>query len=391
MADLPELVLGNELDVEVAKIIVEDSGQPHVVPEPQGNNALAMSSLAPEEQALVRDFAAKINVTDQAMVMQYGAAAQNKVAKFSDHVLQNVRSKDLGPAGKILSDLVVEIKSVDSSGEGRGKRGGLAGLFQGGGNVKKSLARMKAGYDRAQVNIDNIVSALEGHKRTLLKDIAVMNDMYENNYTYYKEITMYILAGEEKLKEFRENDIPQQRNIAARDMSDMATQKLNDMVAAADRFEKKLHDLKLTRMISIQMAPQIRMIQNNDALLTEKIQSSINNSIPLWKNQMVIAMGLANSASALAAQKKVSDMTNELLLKNSEMLKTSTLEVAKASEESIVSIDTVRKTNENLISTINEVLDIQKKGQENRAAAETELAKLEQGLKTALFEASTRN
>jgi uncharacterized protein YaaN involved in tellurite resistance len=225
----------------------------------------------------------------------------------------------------------------------------------------------------------------------MLKDIELMNVMYEDNYTYFTEITMYILAGEERLKEFRAKDIEEQRNLAAQDKGEMAVQKLNDMVAAADRFEKKLHDLKLTRMISIQMAPQIRMIQNNDALLAEKIQSSINNAIPLWKNQMVIALGLANAQSALDAQKKVSDMTNDLLLKNSEMLKQSTIDIAKASEESIISIDTVRKTNENLITTINEVLDIQKKGQENRHAAETELVKLEHGLKTALLEASTRS
>ncbi|MCL2406386.1 MAG: toxic anion resistance protein [Defluviitaleaceae bacterium] len=385
MNNLPELVLGNEVEAEVAKIIVEDNGEPHVVPEDKDAGALAIAKLSPEEQRHVHDFAKKINISDQSMVMQFGAGAQSKVAKFSDTVLANVRTKDLGPAGKSLQDLVVQIKSVDADDGGGG--GLISRLFKKGG-IKNSLTRLKAGYDKAQVNIDSIVSSLETHKRTMLKDIAMMNDMYENNYVYFKEITMYILAGDERLKEYREVDIQKQREIAASTNNEMETQKLNDMVSSADRFEKKLHDLKLTRIISIQMAPQIRMLQNNDALLADKIQSSINNAIPLWKNQMVIALGLANAQSALDAQKKVSDMTNELLLKNSEMLKTSTIEVAKASEESIVSIDTVRKTNENLITTINEVLEIQRKGQENRIEAEKELAKCENELKTALLEAS---
>lgn len=387
MNDLPELVFGNETEKEVEKFAVMTT-EAEAAPAVREETGLSLNNLNADEQALVRDFAAKIDIADRSLAMQYGAAAQGKVAKFSDNVLQNVRTKDLGPAGKSLSDLVVEIRNVDTSGEE--KRGGLSGLFRRGGAIKNQLAKLKSGYDRAQLNIDNIVSTLEGHRRTLMKDIAMMDEMYKNNHAYYKEITMYIIAGEERLKEFRGKDIPAQQALAANGTSEMETQKLSDMVAAADRFEKKLHDLKMTRMISIQMAPKIRMIQNNDALLTEKIQSSINNAIPLWKNQMVIALGLANSQSALAAQKKVSDMTNELLLKNSQMLKQSTIDVAKASEESIVSIDTVRKTNENLISTINEVLDIQKKGQENRALAETELTKLEGDLKTALFEASNR-
>jgi len=385
MNNLPELVLGNELQQQVTKIVVEDTA-PHDVPDAgDGNNSLSIDKLSAEERVHVLNFAAKININDKSMVMGYGAEAQTKVAKSSDNVLQTVRTKDLGPAGKSLTDLVVAIQGVDTDGDGGKSR--IGGLFRRG---KNSLAKMKAGFDRAEVNIDKIVQSLEAHKRTMMKDIALMNEMYENNYTYFKEITMYIIAGEERLKEYRAKDIAEQRRIAMEDNAEMATQKLNDMVAAADRFEKKLHDLKLTRMISIQMAPQIRMIQNNDALLAEKIQSSINNAIPLWKNQMVIALGLVNAQNALAAQKKVSDMTNDLLLKNSEMLKQSTIDVAKASEESIISIDTVRKTNENLISTINEVLDIQKQGQQNRIAAESEMLKLEQDLKTTLFQASTR-
>ena len=384
MNNLPELVLGNELEKDVEKFEVICENQQNRKEEA---TALA-EGLSPEEQQMAREFAAKINITDQSLVMQYGTAAQSKVAKFSDSILQSVRTKDLGPAGQSLSSLMVEIKNVDTTGEE--KKGVLAGLLRRGGGIKRSLERMKAGYDRAEVNIDKIVQNLENHKRTLMKDIALMDEMYKSNYAYFKEITMYILAGEQRLMEFRENDIPAQRELAAQSGNEMETQKLNDMASAADRFEKKIHDLKLTRMISIQMAPKIRMLQNNDALLAEKIQSSISNAIPLWKNQMVIALGLVNSQKAMAAQKKVSDMTNELLLKNSEMLKQTTVEVAKASEESIISIDTVRKTNENLISTINEVLDIQKKGQENRMAAEAELTKLEGDLKTALFEASNR-
>lgn len=388
MNDLPELVLGNELAREVENIADTAAVTSHVIPniaEASAASALSFDSLTVSEQQLVSDFKGKIDINDQNVVMQYGAQAQNKIAKFSDNILANVKTKDLGPAGKSLSDLVVEIKRYDAAGVEK-----KSGLLKWGQSTKRSFDKMMAGYDKAADNIDNITANLENHKRGLMKDIAMLDAMYENNFQYFKEITLYIIAGQERLAEFRDKDIPKQREIAAQSGGEMETQKLNDMVSMADRFEKKLHDLKLTRMISIQMAPQIRLLQNNDAILAEKIQSSITNAIPLWKNQMVIALGLANSQSALEAQKKVSDMTNELLVKNSEMLKQTTVNVAKASEESVVSIDAVRKTNENLISTINEVLDIQKKGAENRAAAESELTRLEGGLKTALFEASNR-
>ncbi|MDR1705722.1 MAG: toxic anion resistance protein [Clostridiales bacterium] len=387
MGDLPELVLGNELEAEVQRL-TNDPAVAQMSPALPQDNTLSITNLTQEEQKAVRDFAERINISDQTVVMAYGSAAQTKIAKFSDDVLQSVKAKDLGPAGKSLAELVVEIKSFDATGEE--KKTGLAALFGKGNAIKKNIDKMMAGYDNASASIDSIVSTLEGHKRSLMKDIAMMDEMYKNNHEYFREVTMYIIAGDEKLKEYRAVDIPRQRELAEKEHSEMATQQLNDMVNLAERFEKKLHDLKLTRMISIQMAPQIRMLQNNDMLLTEKIQSSINNAIPLWKNQMVISLGLANGQAALEAQKKVTDMTNELLVKNSELLKQSTLEVARASEESIVSLDAVRKTNENLITTINEVLDIQKKGSENRAIAENELQKLEVDLKNTLFQASNR-
>lgn len=385
MNEMPELVLGNELETGTRKIA-------DTVPESStAESTLTLDSLSPEEQTAVTNFAGKIDISDRNVVMQYGAAAQNKIARFSDGILQNVQTKDLGEAGKSLSSLVVEIKNFDASSTGDEKKAGLAGLFKKSGGITKQISKLVAGYSKAEVNIEKITSALESHKRTLLKDISMLDALYENNYSYFKEITMYIIAGEKRLKEFREKDIPAQRELAAASGDEMQAQKLNDMTNLAERFEKKLHDLKLTRMISIQMAPQIRLMQNNDALLAEKIQSSITNAIPLWKNQMVIALGLANSQAALATQKKVTDMTNELLVKNSEMLKQGTLEVAKASEESIVSIETVRKSNENLISTINEVLEIQKRGSESRNTAEQELIKLEGDLKSALYDASVRN
>jgi len=359
----------------------------NLVPAPsQAESSLKLEKLSPEEQAVVRDFIEKIDISDSNVVMQFGAPAQNKIAQFSDNVLQSVKTKDMGEVGKDLAGLVVEIKSFDSTTEE--KRGFFARL--GGGKISQSINKMTANYSRVETNIDKIVVALEGHQRGLMKDISMLDAMYQSNHSYFKELSMYIIAGTERLAQYRVHEIPAQKAIAERAQDEMETQKLNDMVSLADRFEKKLFDLKLSRTISIQMAPQIRMIQNNDAQLVEKIQSSIVNAIPLWKNQMVISLGLANSRAALEAQRKVTDMTNELLLKNSEMLKQGSIEVAKESERAIVSIDTVRKTNENLITTINEVLEIQKKGSEERAMAELELNKMEGDLKLALMEASNK-
>ena len=280
--------------------------------------------------------------------------------------------------------MVVEIKNFDISAE---EKGGLFGFF---GGVKKQMDKMRTQYDKVEGNINAVVDSLEVHKRILLKDIAMLEEMYDNNYTYYKELTLYIIAGREKLEEINTVTIPSLRAKAEETKDEIDVQRFNDMVNYANRFEKKLHDLTLSRMISIQMAPQIRLLQNNNTQLVDKIQSSIVNSIPLWKNQIVIALGLSNAKSALVSQKKVTDMTNELLRKNSEMLKQGSLEIAQESERSIVSIETIKKTNEDLIATINGVIEIQQKGREERQLAETELMKMESDFKLALLESKTK-
>jgi len=383
--EIPTLELGGAPTPAVETPVVQTPVTADVVPAPaQAESTLTIESLSPEERKVVQEFVEKIDISDSNIVMQYGAPAQNKIAQFSDSVLQNTKTKDMGAIGKDLTNLVVEIK-----GFGDEDKGGFLGLF-GGNKIKKSIDKMMANYSRVETNIDGIVTTLENHQRTLMKDIAMLDAMYQNNHSYFKELSMYIIAGMERLNQYKTNDIPAQKAIAESSADEMEAQKLNDMINLASRFDKKLHDLKLSRTISIQMAPQIRMMQNNDAQLVEKIQSSIVNAIPLWKNQMVLSLGLSNSRAALEAQRKVTDMTNELLVKNSEMLRMGSVEVAKESERSIVSIETVRKTNENLIATITEVLDVQRKGTEERAAAEQELNKIEGDLKTALMEAGAR-
>lgn len=367
---IPELTLGTE---PAQEIIAE--------PQPLSTE---LQNLGPEEQQAVRDFAQKIDLHDPAVVLQYGAAAQNKIAQFSDSVLSNVRTNQMGEVGKSLSSLVVEIKSFDAS--ATEERTGLLAKL---GGFKRRMEKMAAGYTKVEGNINRIQSELEGHQRQLMKDIHTLNLLYDKNQDYFKELTMYIAAGEEKLDQFFSQEVPKQRQLAESTDDQMEAQKLNDMLQVADRFEKKLHDLKLSRTISIQMAPQIRLLQNNDGVLLEKIQSSIVNSIPLWKNQMVLAVGMANSRAALAAQKQVTDMTNTLLQKNSEMLRQGTVDIAQEAERGIVSIETIKKSNENLISTINEVLQIQEQGRQDRQQAETELTRIEGELKNALMQAST--
>ena len=349
---------------------------------PAAEPALSIESLTPEEQQAVKEFIEKIDISNSTAVMEYGAPAQNKIAQFSDSVLQSVRTKDTGEIGKSLTTLVNEIKSVEVAEE---KGGFFKKAKNSVANFAKQIEKMSVNYAKVETNVDKIVASLNEHERVLLKDINILDGMYDSNLNFFKELSMYIIAGNEKLSKYNNEDIPAQRAVAEKSSSEMETQKLNDMVANANRFEKKLHDLKISRTISIQMAPQIRMIQNNDRALAEKIQSSIVNAIPLWKNQMVISMSLANSKAALSAQKKVTDLTNEMLVKNSEALKQGSIEIAAESERSIVSIETVRKTNENLITTISEVLAIQERGHQERVAAETELVKLEDDLKQVLL------
>jgi len=380
MSNVPVLDLGLG-DVDVAPKYNLQTAQEEA--QRPGDPAFAITALNPEEQTVVKDFIQKIDINSTAVVMNYGVATQSRIAQFSDSVLQNVKSKDMGEVGRDLAGLVVEIKSIE---DGQDK-GGVFGFLK---NAKKSASRMMANFSKVETNIDRIVKALENHQRTLMKDIAMLDEMFKHNTEYFRELTLYIVAGMEKLADFRANDIPAQQKIAQETNDEHETQKLHDMVNMAERFEKKLHDLKLSRMISIQMAPQIRMVQNNDVSLVEQIGSSINNSIPLWKNQMVIALGLSNAQKAMAAQQKVTDMTNQLLIKNSEMLKQGSVQIAEAAQKGIVSIDTVRKVNDNLIDTINSVLDIQQKGSENRRSAEVELAKIEDDLKKALLDAGNR-
>ena len=336
------------------------------------------SMLSEAEKKAVEEFAKKIDIMDSAQVLQYGAAAQKNVAGFSENALASVRTKDLGEVGKDLAELMGELKEF---GEEEDK--GFFGFFRKAGD---KLETMRAQYSKVETNVDRIVQELEKHQIVLLKDIALLDQMYQLNLKYYKELTMYILAGKKKLQDVRENDIPKLKAKAEATGAQEDAQAYNDMVQMCERFEKKLHDLELTRMVSIQMGPQTRLLQNNDTLMVEKIQSSIVNTIPLWKSQMVLALGLEHSRQATAAQTAVTDMTNQLLRKNADLLKMGTVETAREAEKSIVSIDTLQHTNQQLISTLDEVLTIQREGAAKRREAEVELGRIEGELKRKLME-----
>ena len=353
---------------------VQEAPKPEVTPVQMDENLLSDA----EKQA-VAEFAKKIDITDSNQVLQYGAAAQKNVAGFSENALSSVRTKDLGEVGKSLSELVVELKGF---GEEEEKKG-LFGLFKKTGN---KLEAMKAQYSKVEANVDKIARELEQHQVTLMKDVAMFDQMYELNLKYYKELTMYILAGKRKLSDVQANELPALKAKAEQTGAQEDAQAYNDMVQMCERFEKKLHDLELTRIISVQMGPQTRLIQNNDTLMVEKIQSSLVNTIPLWKSQMVLALGLEHARQATAAQSAVTDMTNELLKKNAELLKTGTVAAAKEAERSVIDIETLQHTNEQLISTLDEVLTIQREGAAKRKAAEVELGRIEGELKQKLME-----
>ena len=342
--------------------------------------SLTLEALSAEERKAVLDFVDKIDVEDSRVVLSYGAAAQQQISAFSDKVLENVRTKDTNEVGDMLSKLVAEIKGFDVDDE---KKGGLFGWLK---KSSSSVVEMKARYDKVEVNVDTIVTALRGHQEQLLKDITMLDEMYALNQKYFRELTLYIVAGEERLKTLREQELPPL--IAhAKETGDAAdAQRANDFAAMIDRFEKKIHDLKLSRMVSIQMGPQVRLMQNNDTILSEKIQSTIVNTIPLWKSQMVIALGMAHAQGALKAQQAVTDVTTDLLKKNAELLKTGTIETAKAAERGIIDIETVRAANVALIDTITEVQRIQTEGANARAQAQQELNRLEKELKDKLLE-----
>ena len=336
------------------------------------------SQLSESERKMVNDFAEKIDITDSSVVLQYGAAAQKNIASFSENALNNVRTKDLGEVGQALSSLVVELKTF-----GQEEKSGFFGFFQ---KKKNEAMALKASYEKAEVNVDKIASILEGHQVTLMKDIAMLDQMYDLNTKYYKELTMYILAGKKALNKARSETLEQLRKKAAESGAQEDAQRYNDYANLCNRFEKKIHDLELTRMISIQMGPQTRLIQNNDTLMLEKIQSSLVNTIPLWKSQMVLALGLEHGRQATAAQTAVTDMTNQLLQKNADMLKMGTIETAKEAERSVVDIETLQHTNQQLIATLDEVMQIQKDGAQKRKEAELELGRIEGELKQKLLE-----
>ena len=336
------------------------------------------SMLNEAERKMVDDFAQKIDITDSNLVLQYGAAAQKNIASFSESALSNVKTKDLGQVGDALSQLVGELKTF-----GQPEKKGLAGLFQ---KKRSELEAMKASYAKAESNVDRIVKVLEEHQVTLMKDIAMFDQMYELNTKYYKELTMYIIAGKKRLEYLRANDLVQLREKAAQSGTQEDAQACNDFANLLDRFEKKLHDLELTRMISVQMGPQTRLLQNNDTQMLEKIQSSLVNTIPLWKSQMVLALGLEHGRQATAAQTAVTNMTNDLLRQNADMLKMGTIETAKEAERSVVDIQTLQHTNEQLISTLDEVMKIQTEGAQKRREAEAELGRIEGELKQKLLE-----
>ena len=340
---------------------------------------LDISSLSPAEQAAVRNFSEKIDVMNTEQVMHYGSNAQKNISEFSGAALGTVRTKDLGEVGGMLGDLVVELKGLNFDAE---QKKGLKGLFKKSG---QSIAELKASYDKAEVNVDKIVESLEKHEITLMKDISLMDKMYEKNQEYMKELTMYILAGKLKIEQLRNVELPKLQEHARETGLPEDAQAANDFSNMIGRFEKKIHDLELTRTISVQMAPQIRMIQNNDSLMAEKIRSSIMNTIPLWKSQMVLALSQYHSDQAMKAQREVTDVTNELLMKNAEALHQGSVNIAKEAERGIVDIETLKKTNLELIQTLDEVRQIQDEGRAKRMQAEEELAQIEGELKAKLL------
>ena len=334
--------------------------------------------LTPEEQKMVNDFAAKIDIENTNQILQYGAGTQKKMADFSDTALENVKTQDLGEIGELISNVVGELKDFDVQEEGK-----FFGFFR---KQTSKIENLKNKYDKAQVNVEKITDSLQQHQVRLMKDSAMLDKMYEQNLNYFKELTMYILAGKKKLEETRNGKLAEMKNKAALSGLPEDAQAARDLDEKCSRFEKKLHDLELTRTIAMQTAPQIRLIQKNDTVMVEKIQTTIVNTIPLWKSQMVLALGIAHSAEAAQAQRQVTDITNELLRKNAETLHMATVETAKESERGIVDLETLQKTNADLIQTLDDVMRIQMEGRQKRQAAEMEMHRMEEELKRKLLE-----
>ena len=374
---IPQLTLTPNLEEEA---VLEPVKQEDLIEKsekaPEAGPDLSMLSEA--EQQAVLAFSKQIDLTDTAQVLQYGAAAQKNIADFSETALSKVQTRDLGEIGDMVTSLVVELKGMDEP-----EKKGIAGLFR---KAQVSAQEMKTKYSKAEANVDKIAAELDKHKLTLMKDVAVMDQMYEKNLAYFKELTMYIIAGKLRVQELREKDLAELRAKAVKSGLPEDAQAVNDFTNLIGRFEKKLHDLELTRTISLQMSPQIRMIQNNDLLMTEKIQTAIVNTIPLWKSQMVLGLSMYHSKQAMEASRAVSDVTNRLLLSNAEALHTGSVEVAKESERGIVDLETLKKTNEHLIATLEEVRQIQDDGRTRRAQAEEELGRIEGELKQKLMD-----
>ena len=363
-----------------AAAAVEEAPAPQAVKEDIPVEKPELSKLSPAEQAAVKEFAEKIDILNTEQVMNYGSAAQKNITEFSDAALNSVRTKDLGEVGDMLSDLVIELKGLNFDPE---EKKGFLGLFK---KTSQNIAALKAQYDKAEVNVDKIVESLEKHEITLMKDISLMDKMYERNQEYMKELTMYILAGKIKIEHLRNVELPEIQEKARQSGLPEDAQAANDFANMIGRFEKKIHDLELTRTISIQMSPQIRMIQNNDTLMAEKIRSSIVNTIPLWKSQMVMALSLHHSEQAMKAQREVTDVTNELLTKNAQALHQGSVSIAREAERGIVDMETLKKTNQELIATLDEVRQIQDDGRARRAQAEEELGRIEGELKQKLLD-----
>ncbi len=367
--ETPSLTLEPELDLEPAQ---------KAAPVPAEEPAIPQPVLSPAEQKMVADFAAKIDIENTNQILQYGAGTQKKMADFSDTALANVRTQDLGEVGDLLVNVMGELKGLDQEEEK-----GIFGFFK---KQSNKLELMKSKYAKAEVNVEKICSALEQHQVRLLKDSAVLDKMYDQNLAYFKELTMYILAGKQKLQDVREGKLKELEATAQRTGLAEDAQAARDLAEKCNRFEKKIYDLELTRTISIQTAPQIRMIQNNDTVMVEKIQTTLVNTIPLWKNQMVLALGIAHSTEAATAQRQVNDVTNSLLKKNAEALHMASVETAKEAERGIVDIETLKKTNQDLIATLDDVMKVQAEGRQKRLAAEAEMAKMEADLKNKLLE-----
>lgn len=380
MAAALELKVEEKEDQKVTELVNTETN----ITEEKIEKSLNYEELSEAEKKAVDEFNAQIDVFDSTQILQFGSAAQNKISDFSDSILEDVKTKNTGETGELLAELVGQIKSFDNS---IGPKKGLGKLFY---NVKKELNTIIAKYSKIEKNVDSIEKGLDKSKIQLLKDISVFDEMYKKNLEFFKEISLYIIAGERKLEELKTKTLPELKKKAEETKEQLDVQKVQDMEAQINRFEKKLYDLKTTRIISIQMAPQIRLLQNNDAELVEKIQSSITNTIPLWKNQMVLALGITNAKQSLQQQQAVSNLTNEMLAKNSETLKQGSIDIAKESERAIVDIETLKKTNKDIIETLDTVLKIHEEGRAKRAQAEEELKGIEKELKEKMLEINVK-